>query len=159
MPLSPIGPKSLRRMDSPIARNLISSLAFKSLTSGAFNFFRARIPFSNLTRLLQSLAITVRTFASEKPSQGDRQMRLHWSAIPLMPRDAVCSDDAKFRLICDRAHHNDPAKFVQPAPDGFPHLLPLKLGIYPFPGILCRCQNRHLGVGPLLDHMQQHFTC
>jgi len=59
-------------MDSPIARSLISSLAFKSPTSGAFNFFRAGIPFSNLTRLLRSLAITVRTFASGKPSQGDR---------------------------------------------------------------------------------------
>jgi hypothetical protein len=32
-------------MDSPIARSLISSLAFKSLTSGAFNFFRAGICF------------------------------------------------------------------------------------------------------------------
>jgi hypothetical protein len=35
-------------MDSPIARNLISSLAFKSLTSGAFNFFRAGILFRTL---------------------------------------------------------------------------------------------------------------
>ena len=39
------GPRAFVAMDSPIARSLISSLAFKSLTSGAFNFFRVGIFF------------------------------------------------------------------------------------------------------------------
>ena len=42
-------------MDSPIARSLISSLAFKSLTSGAFNFFRVGIFFLPYTRGKESL--------------------------------------------------------------------------------------------------------
>jgi len=49
-------------MDSPIARSLISSLAFRSLTSGVFNFFRVGICFYLTLEARESSRYPVHTY-------------------------------------------------------------------------------------------------